>query len=141
MHMKNPFFNALTTSRWNDSALLFLRIFVGAMMLTHGLYKIQNFDFLVSNFPDPLGFGNATSLTLITLTEVGCSFLIIMGLLVRLATLPLIFGMFTAAFLSYPGHTFTQSELSLAYMGIYVFLLIAGGGKYSLDWLFFSWRR
>lgn len=94
--------SSLSSDRWFDSAILFMRIFIGAMMLTHGIGKLQNYNAIVNSFPDPLGIGSAVSFTLITLTEVGCSVLLIMGLLTRLATLPLIFGMFVATFIPLP---------------------------------------
>ena len=127
----------LSTDRWFDSATLFMRIFVGAMMLTHGIGKLQNYNAIVNAFPDPLGISSAASFTLITLAEVGCSVLIIMGLFTRLATLPLIFGMYVATFLAFPNKSFAEGELSFVYMGIYIMLLISGGGKYALDALFF----
>lgn len=127
----------LSTDRWFDSATLFMRIFVGAMMLTHGIGKLQNYNAIVNSFPDPLGISSAASFTLITLAEVGCSVLIVMGLFTRLATLPLIFGMYVATFLAFPDKSFAEGELSFVYMGIYIMLLISGGGKYALDALFF----
>lgn len=123
----------LASDRWFDSAVLFMRIFVGAMMLMHGIGKLQNYNAIVNSFPDPLGIGSAASFTLITLTEVGCSVLLIMGLLTRLATLPLIFGMFVATFIAFPDKSFAEGELSFMYMGIYIMLLISGGGRYALD--------
>lgn len=131
----------LSSDRWFDSAILFMRIFIGAMMLTHGIGKLQNYNAIVNSFPDPLGISSAASFTLITLAEVGCSVLIIMGLLTRLATLPLIFGMFVATFLTFPDKPFAEGELSFVYMGIYIMLLISGGGKYALDALFFPCLR
>lgn len=131
--------SCLATDRWFDSAVLFMRIFIGAMMLTHGIGKLQNYNAIVNSFPDPLGMGSAVSFTLITLAEVGCSVMIIMGLLTRLSTLPLIFGMFAATFLAFPDKSFAQGELSFVYMGIYIMLFISGGGRYALDALFFPY--
>lgn len=133
--------SSLSSDRWFDSAILFMRIFIGAMMLTHGIGKIQNYNAIVNSFPDPLGIGSAASFTLITLIEVGCSVLIIMGLFTRLATLPLIFGMYIATFIAFPEKTFAEGELSFVYMGIYIMLLVSGGGRYALDALFFPYRR
>lgn len=128
----------LTAGGHFDSAVLFMRIFIGAMMLTHGIGKIQNYDAIVNAFPDPLGIGSAVSFTLITLTEVGCSALLIMGLLTRIVVIPLAFGMFVATFLAFPDKSFSAGELSFVYMGIYAMIAICGAGRYSLDALFFS---
>ena len=123
----------LSSDRWFDSAILFMRIFIGAMMLTHGIGKLQNYNAIVNSFPDPLGIGSAVSFAIITFVEVGCSVLIIMGLFTRLATLPLIFGMFVATFIAFPDKSFAAGELSFVYMGIYIMLLISGGGRYAID--------
>lgn len=136
-HRSNNVLCLFFSNRYFDSAILFMRIFVGAMMLTHGIGKIQNYDAIVSSFPDPFGIGSAASFALITLTEVGCSFLLVIGLLTRIAALPLIFGMFVATFLAFPDQSFSAGELSFVYMGIYIMLFISGGGRYSLDALFF----
>ncbi len=136
-HRSNNVLCLFFTNRYFDSAILFMRIFVGAMMLTHGIGKIQNYDAIVNSFPDPFGIGRAASFVLITLTEVGCSVLLIIGLLTRIAALPLIFGMFVATFLAFPDKSFSAGELSFAYMGIYITLFISGGGRYSLDAMFF----
>ena len=123
--------NLLLSSNGSDIALLLLRIFVGIMMLTHGVAKIENFSALKANFPDPVGLGAGFSLLLITCAEVGCSLLVIVGLVTRLAVIPLIVGMCVAAF--FPGFTMAASELALLYLSIYITLLIAGPGEYSLD--------
>ena len=125
--------NLLLSSNGSDIALLLLRIFVGIMMLTHGVAKIENFSALKANFPDPVGLGAGFSLLLITCAEVGCSLLVIVGLVTRLAVIPLIVGMCVAAFLTFPGFTMAASELALLYLSIYITLLIAGPGEYSLD--------
>lgn len=129
----------LSSDRWFDSAILFMRIFIGAMMLTHGIGKLQNYNAIVNSFPDPLGISSAVSFAIITFVEVGCSVLIIMGLFTRLATLPLIFGMFVATFIAFPDKSFAAGELSFVYMGIYIMLLISGGGRYAIDAFMFPY--
>ena len=129
----------LSSDRWFDSAILFMRFFIGAMMLTHGIGKLQNYNAIVNSFPDPLGIGSAVSFAIITFVEVGCSVLIIMGLFTRLATLPLIFGMFVATFIAFPDKSFAAGELSFVYMGIYIMLLISGGGRYAIDEFMFTY--
>jgi len=116
--------NLLLSSNGSDIALLLLRIFVGIMMLTHGVAKIENFSTLKANFPDPVGLGAGFSL---------CSLRVIVGVVTRLAVIPLIVGMCVAAFLTFPGFTMAASELALLYLSIYITLLIAGPGEYSLD--------
>ena len=91
----------------SNAARLFLRLFVGILMLTHGIAKIENFDTLVDTFPDPIGLGTLT-LPLIILVEVGASILVMVGFLTRLALIPLIFSMIVAAFLTFPTFAFVD---------------------------------
>lgn len=118
----------------SNAARLFLRLFVGILMLTHGIAKIENFDTLVDTFPDPIGLGTLT-LPLIILVEVGASILLIVGFLTRIALIPLIFSMIVAAFLTFPTFALATSELPLMYLGIFITLLLAGPGKCSIDYL------
>ena len=53
-------------------AILFLRIFVGFMMLTHAIDKIENFSVIADGFPTPFGLNSWVALTLITIAEFGC---------------------------------------------------------------------
>ena len=112
-----------------DGALLFLRLFIGGMMLSHGWAKLASFSTLSATFPDPLGVGSTLSLLLILFAEVGCSCLLIFGLMTRLAALPLMFGMLMAFFVIHGADPFAVRELPL----LYVFLLWGGAGSYSLD--------
>lgn len=109
-----------------DGALLFLRLFIGGMMLSHGWTKLATFSVLSATFPDPLGVGSTLSLLLILFAEVGCSCLLIFGLMTRLATLPLMFGMLMAFFVIHGADPFAVRELPLLYLGVYVFLLWGG---------------
>ena len=109
-----------------DGALLFLRLFIGGMMLSHGWAKLASFSTLSATFPDPLGVGSTLSLLLILFAEVGCSCLLIFGLMTRLAALPLMFGMLMAFFVIHGADPFAVRELPLLYLGVYVFLLWGG---------------
>ena len=116
-----------------DGALLFLRLFIGGMMLSHGWAKLASFSTLSATFPDPLGVGSTLSLLLILFAEVGCSCMQIFGIMTRLAALLLMFGMLMAFFVVDGADPFAVRELPLLYLGVYVFLLWGGAGSYSLD--------
>ena len=114
---------------------LALRLLVGGFMLTHGLPKLQNFEFLSTVFPDPIGVGSSLSLGMIVFAEVVCSILLMLGLFTRFASIPLIIGMGVAAFFIHANDPFSGKEMALLYMGIYVVIALIGGGKYSIDYL------
>ena len=69
----------LLCERLSDWAKLGLRVFIGFMMLTHGIAKIEQFDTLKSTFPATMGMSSELSLILIILVEVGCSSLVLLG--------------------------------------------------------------
>lgn len=121
-----------------NSALLLLRVAVGALMLTHGLGKIPAlFGSEPIQFPDPIGIGAAASLALTVFAEVFCSILLIIGLGTRFAAIPLLITMLVAAFIFHATDGFGKQELPLFYSAIYLALAIAGAGKISLDhWIF-----
>jgi len=115
-------------------SLLILRLGIGALMLTHGLPKLQR---LLGGgeitFADPLGIGAVPSLVAAILAEVVGSILIILGLGTRLASISLIFTMVVAVFMVHANDPFARKELGLIYLLVYVVLLIMGSGKFSLD--------
>lgn len=131
--------NIFSTSgrdRLHDTGLLLLRIITGSFMLTHGLGKLS---MLTSGdpieFPDPFGMGQTTSLALTVFAEVVCSFLIIIGLATRLAAIVLAITMAVAFFYIHMEDPFGNKELAGLYLMLYVFLIIAGSGRYSIDYL------
>ncbi|MGL4293865.1 MAG: DoxX family protein [Bacteroidales bacterium] len=130
--------DAPARSEQRSLAILFLRVFIGIVMLTHGFQKLVNFNELVAVFPDPIGIGALPSLALATFAEVICSFLLILGLLTRPAALILVINMLVATFLAYPGEAFAIHELPSLYLAIYVVITVLGGGRYSMDWILFA---
>ena len=130
-------FNSDTTQINISKALLILRIAIGGMMLTHGLGKLTMlFDSEPIQFLDPLGIGLTVSLVLAVFAEVVCSIFLILGILTRIAAIPLIITMAIAAFVVHANDDFQVKELALLYLLIYVVIAILGAGKYSIDnWL------
>jgi putative oxidoreductase len=120
-----------------DLGLLTLRLGAGGFLLfAHGLQKLVNFSEISAKFPDPLGFlGSEVSLILAIFAELLCSALVMLGLLTRLAALPVCVMMFVAAFLVHGDDPFAKKELALLYLVVFAFLALAGGGTFSLDTL------
>ena len=66
----NIFFNTGKHSASTSLALLFLRVAVGLLMLTHGYGKLMSlFAQGPVQFPDPIGMGATTSLVLAVFAE------------------------------------------------------------------------
>ena len=122
--------------------LFLVRITIACFMLTHGLKKL---DLLLSDdpvqFADPFGVGSVATLILVIFAEVVCSALLIIGLATRLVVLPLIVTMAVAVFMIHKTDGFERQELGSIYLLVYVFLLVTGSGKYSLEYLICRKRR
>jgi len=127
-------FATTTRDRLYDVGLFLLRVTTGCFMLTHGLGKLT---MLMGpgpiEFADPFGVGPSVSLGLTVFAEVVCSFLIIIGLLTRIATIPLIIAMAVAFFYIHMADNFGSKELAGLYLLIFVFIAIAGPGRFSID--------
>ncbi len=116
--------------------VLILRICIAAFMITHGWPKLLRlFEGGEIQFGDPIGLGPTLSLILVVFAEFFCSILIGIGLGTRLASIPLIFTMLVAAFVAHADDPFRQKEMALLYFLFYIFLLVVGSRKYSLDFL------
>ena len=128
-------FNSKHQSHLTDIALLILRFTVGFLMLYgHGWRKLLKlFGEDPIKFADPFGVGMTASLALTVIAEVFCSFLLIIGLGTRLATIPLIIMMLTIIFVVHWGDPFSKTEFALLYMVPYVCILLMGAGRISID--------
>ena len=139
----------LNTNR-ASGAILFIRLYVGAIFLLEGILKFVRADALGPGrfakigvpFPDLLAnFDGAL--------EIGCGLLIMAGLFTRLATLPMIADMLGAILLTkvpllwgsaalYPKEAgiwdfLHEARLEFAMLCGCLFLLIVGAGSYSVD--------
>lgn len=127
----------------NDSdlthmALLVARLCLGLTMLfNHGFDKLMHFHETASTFPDPLRLGPEASLTLVILAEVGAALLLTVGFVTRIAAAVLVIDMFVAFLMVHKTEMHGDGELAFLYLSGFVFLLIAGGGLFSLDTLAF----
>ncbi len=114
--------------------LLLLRVMAAGFMLVHGFPKlIQLFTGDPESFSSVMGMNPALSLLLAVFAEFLCSVFIILGLFTRLATIPLIITMAVAAFHVHSADPFAVKEKALLFLLIFTFLLLTGGGDYSID--------
>jgi putative oxidoreductase len=92
-------------------------------------------------FPNPIGLGEKTTLTLVLFAELVCSAFLIIGFATRFVTIPLIINMFVIVFIVHGYDGFEKQELPGLYLLIYILLFIMGGGKYSVDNLITKKRK
>ena len=114
-------------------AILLLRLFMGVLMMNHGLDKLMHFGSRHDNFMNFMGIGSTLSLTLVIFAEFFCSLFLILGLFTRFAAIPLIIVMCVALFKSHNGNVFGKGEMDALYLAGFLVLLLVGPGKVSVD--------
>ncbi len=129
---------------YSNMSRLFIRLFVGIMFLQFGIRHLVNFTQMSVDFPTILGLSHETCLILMISVELICSLLIMVGFLTRLSTIPPILSMIAAEYYilhdlvphySIYGLDSTQpGYLPIMFIGIYLYILLAGPGKISLDY-------
>lgn len=115
--------------RHMDWAVLYMRLFAGGIMLFHNIGKMQNYNEIIDTYPSLLYIDNSAVFVFVTVAEVLLSVLIIMGLWVRMSALLMSLGILLM--LAWDG--FNLGTSLFIWLGIYVFLIISGGGLYAFD--------
>ena len=137
--------------------LLILRLGSGGVMASHGWGKLQmllagNFDMM----GDPVGLGNKASLILVVGAEFVCAILVMLGLITRLAAIPVVFAMGVAAFVAHgndpismetaaklfmagESKSWASKEPALLYLIPFFALVFTGAGRFSIDNVI--WKR
>ncbi|MGP2655511.1 DoxX family protein [Malaciobacter sp. WC5094] len=123
---------------FEDLALLLLRLFMGGTFLVYAIKKVQGFDNYVVLFSDKLDLPfPMINLYLVMAVEGIGGILLILGVLTRFISIPLIFTMVVAFFLVNINNGFAASnfgvEVPLAYISILIVLFAFGSGKISVD--------
>jgi len=121
------------TRNLTDLALAILRIGASAMLLTHGIPKIERLFAETIEFPDPLGVGAATSLTLAIIGEVIAPIFVLIGFRTKLACIPPIITMFVALLIIHLNDPIKTKEKAIMFLLIFIVIFLAGPGKYSID--------
>lgn len=121
-------------------AMLLFRFFIGGMMVQIGYNKLIHFNSMLTGeraFHSMIGIGDKAELAMLVFAEFFCSVFLILGLFTRLATIPLIIAMSVAFFMAHHAVVFDNGSVqpSLIYLCGYIFLLLVGPGKISVDGL------
>lgn len=118
---------------YSNLSRLFLRVFTGVMFLQLGIRQVIHFDYLA-------GTTGEGALACIVVVELLCAILIMLGLLTRVALVPSIVIMCYAESMVSPasgaGQLFNfEPGYPIMFLGIFIFMLLSGPGKISLDYL------
>ena len=132
MNVLNFIFPTKEENTKTSALLLASRVIFGLLLASHGLQKLQGFNAMASQFPDPIGLGSEVSLALAIFGELACSLAFVFGFLTRLAVIPMIFTMLVA-FVTVHHGSIAEGELAFVYLVVFVLAWIAGPGKYSID--------
>lgn len=127
----------LFTTRYTDNGLTFalfiLRLSLGGLMLPHGFDKLMKFAAMADKFPDPFHVGSTISLSMCIFAEFFCAVFVLVGLMTKLATIPLIISTGVAIYFSHHGRIFGDGEHAALFFAGYLALLFTGPGKISMD--------
>ncbi|MDE5750157.1 MAG: DoxX family protein [Duncaniella sp.] len=137
-------FLRLTGYTYSNLGRLFMRLFVGIMLLQFGIRHMVHYEALAPGFPAVLGMTSQGSLVVMIIIETVCSLLIMVGFLTRLSTLPPIGAMCVAEYYilhdmvpNLPIYGLDSTDpgyLPIMFIGIYIWMLISGPGKISMDY-------
>ena len=130
--MKKLFTTKYSAGAFN-AAMLLLRIGSGVLLMNHGYGKLIKFSSLQHKFVSILGLGSTITLSLVIFAEFFCSMFIILGLVTRLAAIPIIIVMSVALFKAHNLDFFDEGEVAALYLTAFFVILIVGPGKISVD--------
>ncbi len=129
---------------YSNLARLFMRLFVGVMFLQFGIRHLVNYSILRDSFPTVLNMSSECSLIIMIVIELVCSLSIMVGFWTRFNVIPPICSMIAAEYYilhdmlpNLPVYGLDSTDpgyLPIMFIGIYIYLLIAGPGKISLDY-------
>ena len=140
--IKRTYFK-VTGYSYTNLGRLFLRLFVGIMMMQFGIRQIANIEVLKDIFPMEIGMSSHATLIVMICIEIVCSAFIMFGFLTRLMIIPPFVAMILAEY--YLLHNYVHESaylidwqqpgyVPILFMGIYFFLLLVGPGKISVDY-------
>ncbi|CRM44860.1 MULTISPECIES: DoxX family protein [Pseudomonas] len=123
----------MNESKHQDLGLLFLRA-SGALFLlwVHGLPKVLDYSEQLKQIEDPFHLGAHMTLLLAIFAEVLCPVLIVAGVLVRLACLPILAVLLIAMLVVHPQWTLLEGQFGWLLLIIFTSVLLAGPGRFTL---------
>ncbi|MBQ6166577.1 MAG: DoxX family protein [Muribaculaceae bacterium] len=127
---------------YSNLSRLFLRLFTGIMFMQLCIRQSLNFESLVNTYQGIMGLSPEGTITVLLIIELLCAVCIMLGLLTRLAVLfPLALMLIAENIIMSSGESITNQLFNFGpgypvmFIGIFIYLLLAGPGKISLDYI------
>ncbi len=124
-----------------DLGILLLRLVFGGLFIYIGFGKIEHYQQYMPMFKDYTGLGVRTSYNLVIFAEFFCGILVTIGLLTRLAVIPIFITMIVVIFIALKDMGFNDKQLPFLYLILSLVIFVLGSGKYSADALLFKKRN
>ena len=131
--MMKQLLEILRTYRFIDRAILFLRLFVGVLIALHIIDKLQTYNFVLTGYPALLFESSWATFVIFTFLEALFAVMILLGYGTRFASFIMALGMFVEIFIIFPSLGWLGVERQILYIGIYITLVLSGGGRYALE--------
>ncbi len=137
----SPWYRRLVSPVSIEFGAVLLRIWLGAMMITHGYGKVlgDSSKFMAGvesmGFPFPTFFAWAAALS-----EFAGGIFLVLGLFTRFWSLMALATMAVAAFIGHADDPFGRKELALTYLVLSAVVFLLGPGRASLDQALFGRR-
>lgn len=135
--MINIFFSLFLSNlgtKLNDVAVLFFRIAISCELIyAHGLKKIGIGTALAEVVPNPLGLPDALNQAFATAANLVMPIFIILGLMTRIATLPILAVTLTGYFILHFNDPALVKDVPLIYSLCFLLICFTGAGSFSLD--------
>lgn len=102
-------------------------------MLAHGYDKLTHFKAFTQMLPDPFHLGSTITTSLVVFAEFFCAAMVLIGLLTRLAAIPLVINMIVALHFAHHWRVTADGETAAIFLAGFLAILITGPGKISMD--------
>lgn len=116
-----------------DLGILFLRLIFGGLFTWHGIDALSHYNLYLSMSQSTIGLPASVEFNLVVFAQFICGILIMLGILTRLAVIPIFIIMSVAFLIAHKGQPFFQKELPFAYGLFCIAIFILGSGRYSID--------
>ena len=116
-----------------NAAMFILRVGVGLLLLNHGYQKLTHFASTVKIMPPLPFFTGEMKAALIIFSEFFCSIFVILGLVTRLACIPILIGFGIILFKVHHLDFFNTGQLASLFTLAFIAILLIGPGKGSID--------